>query len=297
MGCGGCGCQSQGSALGWHARPCRAPAPAHTPAAPCASSAATACGATRVPRLARYVRPIRTTDTYARNTYGTPRGWYAYLGTYRACGPWGRAALLPRVRTVPERTNGLRVPAQLHRDLLIGQGGRVQPVLAAGEVVLPIDLHPLGLGPDDVRRLGLGLLEAELLRAALEDAFEVHVVALLCRLEGRPESAGRGLVVAGESQQLLARRAQIARRHGVGWPTARWADRGGARLGGQAPATRPGYDMASGGNTWRGRRCGRRLRRHGTGVAGSRLVRWAWSAHRETGQHDATPPFLAAVSQ
>ena len=242
----------------------------------------------------RGVRPIRTRDLHTRHA---PRLVRVYLGTYRACGPWGRAALLPRVHTRPERTNGLRVPAQLYRDLLIGQGGRVQPVLAAGEVVLPIDLHPLGLGPDDVRRLGLGLLEAELLRAALEDAFEVHVVALLCRLEGRPESAGRGLVVAGESQQLLARRAQIARRHGVGWPTARWADRGGARLRWQAPATRPGYDTASGGNTWRGRRCGRRLRRHGAGVVGSRLVRREWSVHRETGQHDATPPFLAAVSQ
>ena len=146
-----------------------------------------------------------------------------YPGTYRACGPWGQAALLPRVRTTPDLTYGPRVPAQLHRDLLIAQGASHQPVLAAVEVVLPIDLHPLGIRPDDVRRLGLGLLAAELLSAAVEDAAQVQVVALLCRLEGRPESARRGLVDAGENQKLLALRAQIVHRQGTRWPTA---DRG-----------------------------------------------------------------------
>ena len=118
-------------------------------------------------------------------------------------------------------------------------------------------------------RLELGLLAADLLSAAVEDAAQVQVVALLCRLEGHPESARRGLVDAGENQKLLALRVQIVHRQGTRWPTARWADRGGARRGGQAPATRPGYTTASGENRWRGRRRGRLLRRHvGLGCRG-----------------------------
>ena len=70
-----------------------------------------------------------------------------------------------------------------------------------------------------------------------------------------------------------------------------WADRGGARRGGQAPATRPGYNTASGENRWRGRRRGRLLRRHGARVSGSRLVRWARSAHRDTRRLDANATF------
>ena len=118
-------------------------------------------------------------------------------------------------------------------------------------------------------RLELGLLAADLLSAAVEDAAQVQVVALLCRLEGHPESARRGLVDAGENQKLLALRVQIVHRQGTRWPTTRWADRGGARRGGQAPATRPGYTTASGENRWRGRRRGRLLRRHvGLGCRG-----------------------------
>ena len=140
-------------------------------------------------------------------------------------------------------------------------------------------------------RLELGLLAADLLSAAVEDAAQVQVVALLCRLEGHPESARRGLVDAGENQKLLALRVQIVHRQGTRWPTTRWADRGGARRGGQAPATRPGYTTASGENRWRGRRRGRLLRRHGARVSGPRLVRWARSAHRDTRRLDASATF------
>ena len=47
-----------------------------------------------------------------------------------------------------------------------------------------------------------------------------------------------------------------------------------------------------GGNGWRGRRRGRFLRRHGARVSGSRLVRWARSAHRDTRRLDASATFF-----
>ena len=53
--------------------------------------------------------------------------------------------------------------------------------------------------------------------------------------------------------------------------------------------------MASGENNWRGRRCGRLLRQHGARLAWPRLVRCAWSAHREIGRLEANATFLAAV--
>ena len=108
-----------GLGLGLARPPCRTPAPAHTPAVPCASSTATACAATRVPTA----RPIRTTDTYARYVHGTPEaGTRTSALTVRA-GPGGEVPYcLGYVQCRTLRTGCAYLPSSTETSSLLRAG-------------------------------------------------------------------------------------------------------------------------------------------------------------------------------